>query len=344
MRRQIFPLAFCFLALPWPRLVEHPVTMGLLKIITSAVVVFLNLCGIAAAQQGNVIQLHLHELGMETACSGIESLQAALMAAVFLGELHFLRASRRWLLAGSAILLAMAMNFLRVSGLAILMEFSGPEAEARFHDPAGGIATAVLFLLLVFAAGAGAQKGMPMKTGGFSHVTCAPAWAGWCGFMAAFSVMTAGALAFGLSLPANDPAPILRNINPSRLPPGWTAHPDALTATEQIRLRHSQEERWHFRSPEGAEAYVIYLRWKDGTQTDATAYPHSPALCLPSQGWTKEEKIDDVRVDPGAGRESVPFNGYHFSQQSARLVALQCLSSGQTYLPPPSAGQGASEE
>jgi exosortase len=339
LRRQIFPLAFCFLALPWPKFIEHPVTLGLLKIITSAVVVFLNLCGIAAAQQGNVIQLHLHELGMETACSGIESLQAALMAAVFLGELHFLRASRRWLLAGSAVLLAMAMNFLRVSGLAILMEFSGPEAEARFHDTAGGIATAALFLVLVFAAGAGARKGLPVKTGEFSRVTCAPAWAGWCGFMAALSVMAVGAFAFGLSLPAGGPAPVLWNIDATRLPLGWTARRDALTPSEQTQRRHVQEERWHFRSPEGAEAYVIYLRWKHGTQTDATAYPHSPGLCLPTQGWAQEGKISDVRIALGAGSESVPFNGYHFSHQAARLVALQCLSSGQAYLPPSSVSQ-----
>lgn len=60
LRRQLLPLGFCFLALPWPKVIETPVTLALLKAITSAVVACLNLGGIAAAQDGNVIQLRTH--------------------------------------------------------------------------------------------------------------------------------------------------------------------------------------------------------------------------------------------------------------------------------------------
>ncbi len=341
LRRQLFPLAFCFLALPWPKFIEHPVTLALLKVITAAVVVFLNLCGVAAAQQGNVIELHLNALGMETACSGIESLQAALMAAVFLGELNGLPTARRWRLAGFAVLLAMTANFLRISGLAFLMEFSGPGIESRFHDMVGGIATVSLFLVLVFAAGFGTRKAIPARTSEFSRETCAPGWTGWGAFTVAFSVIIAAAITFGLSLPTQGRATLLWKIDPARLPPGWTMHADALTAAEQKRLRHGREERWHLRNPDGAEAYVIYLRWNDGVQTDATAYPHSPGLCLPSQGWTQEGVSNEIRIPLGAGGEIVPFSGYRFSRQTDRLVALQCLSSGSVYLPPPSAGEKA---
>ena len=339
LRRQIFPLGFCFLALPWPKIIEHPITLALLKIITSSVVVCLNLGGIPAAQQGNVIELHLHALGMETACSGIESLQAAVFAAVFLGELNFLHASRRWFLAGAAPLFAIAVNFLRVIGLALLMEFSGPEAEGRFHDTAGGIATASLFVLLVFAAGVGRHKMRPSKSGQFSREHCAPRWAGWCGFTVAYTAMLAATIASGLSLGRDDASPVLWNIKAARLPWGWTAHSEPLTAVERTHLRHGLEERWHFRSPAGIEAYVIYLRWEEGTQTNANAYPHSPALCLPSQGWAQEGKIDYLLIASANGAEPVPFTGYHFSQQAARLVAVQCLSSGRVYLAPPVAGR-----
>lgn len=334
LRRQLFPLGFCFFALPWPTFIEHAVTLTLLKVITAAVVVFLNLSGIAAAQQGNVIELHHDALGMETACSGIESLQAALMAAVFLGELNRLRAARRRQLAGLAVLFAMAANFVRVSGLAWLMESSGSETEARFHDLAGGAATLGLFLALVLAGGRGARP-EPRLTHSVSRGTGAPDWAGWGSFATALAAIAAAAI----TLTAPGRAVRLWEIDHAQLPPGWARQAQALTATERKTLRHGQEERWRFRSPDGAEAYVIYLRWSAGVQTDATAYPHSPALCLPSQGWTQEGAPDELRIPVLTVPGSVPFRDYHFRRQADRLIALQCLSSGSSYLPSPSSGQ-----
>jgi hypothetical protein len=126
-------------------------------------------------------------------------------------------------------------------------------------------------------------------------------------------------------------------VNAARLPAGWTALPDELTAEDKARMERGHEERWHIQSPDAGEAYVIYLRWKPGTQTEGTTYPHSPGLCLPSQGWQPVGGAGAVAI-PGAAKP-VPFDSYHFTQQSARLMALQCLSSGKTFLPTPVAAK-----
>ncbi len=334
LRRQCFSLAFGFLALPWPKGIETAVTNRLLHTITSWAVVFLNLCGIVATQQGNLILLHAHEVGMETACSGIESLQAALMAAIFLGELHLLRASRRLLLVAGAVVLAMGLNFARVSALASLTEFSGPEITAHYHDAIGATATAALFLLLVLFAGLAAEPEAPARARTEpSNSLPPPAWSGWAAAGAVCAIWLAGVMT--LTRPAtadNDPNAHIWNVDAARLPAGWTAQPDALTALDQTRLQR-HEERWHIQSPDAGEAYVIYLRWKPGTQSEATSYPHSPGLCLPTQGWQPVGGARAMAI-PGASKP-VPFDSYQFTMQSARLTALQCLSSGKTYLPTP---------
>ena len=47
----------------------------------------LNLLGITAVQRGNVIELQTGSVGFDEPCSGIRSLQAVLMLALFLGRI-----------------------------------------------------------------------------------------------------------------------------------------------------------------------------------------------------------------------------------------------------------------
>ena len=84
VRRMIFPLGFLWLGLPWPVPLENLFIQGLSRTIAAITTTLLNLGGIAALQRGNTIETAGQLVGVDGACSGIQSLQASLMASLFL--------------------------------------------------------------------------------------------------------------------------------------------------------------------------------------------------------------------------------------------------------------------
>ena len=78
----LFPLCFLFLAVPLPGILWNPIVMVLREIITRLDVECLNLIGIPAFQQVNVIQLPGSAVGVNDACSGVRSLQRGPQPAV----------------------------------------------------------------------------------------------------------------------------------------------------------------------------------------------------------------------------------------------------------------------
>ena len=97
----------------------------------------LGVIGIPAIQHGNVIEIATGRVGIDEACSGIRSFQAALMLSLFFGELYRLTVRRRvWL-----VLLSFALAFLFNVGRTLLLTHvastNGVGAVASWHDPAG---------------------------------------------------------------------------------------------------------------------------------------------------------------------------------------------------------------
>ena len=137
LRHFLFPSFFLFLAVPLPGILWSPVVLMLKEFITSLNVETLNLIGIPAAQQANVIRLPNCVVGVDEACSGVRSLQSSIMAGLFIGNLMFKRTSSQlaFLLAG--IGLALAGNFLRSLILSITAHRHGIQALERLHDAAG---------------------------------------------------------------------------------------------------------------------------------------------------------------------------------------------------------------
>src|SRR5262249_11542736 len=106
-----FPVAFFLVAVPWPSQWEGAIVQTLMRVNTVIVVEVLTVLGVPAVARGNVIEISTGLVGIDEACSGIRSLQATLMIALFFGELCRLQAARRgWLvLAGTGLALACNM-------------------------------------------------------------------------------------------------------------------------------------------------------------------------------------------------------------------------------------------
>lgn len=118
VRHFAFPMCFIFAAVPCPHVIEVPMTVGLMRWVAAFTVELLNVAGVAAVQHGNVIEVRSGLLGVDEACSGVRSLQAALTASLFLGELFRFNLLRRVSLLAIGLLVAVVTNVGRTFFLA----------------------------------------------------------------------------------------------------------------------------------------------------------------------------------------------------------------------------------
>ena len=79
LRHFAFPVAFIFIAVPWPTAVETPVIQGLMRIVARVAAETAMLLGTPAQVEGNLIRVSNGLVGVNEACSGIRSLQTSLM-------------------------------------------------------------------------------------------------------------------------------------------------------------------------------------------------------------------------------------------------------------------------
>ena len=144
----VFPVCFFLVAVPWPTFIEGPVTQGLMRANIGATIELLGALGIPAVQHGNVIEISTGIVGVDDACSGIRSFQAALMISLFLGELYALSARRRVLCVFAGFALAFGFNVGRTLLLTWVASAKGVGAVASWHDPAGVTILVACFLCL----------------------------------------------------------------------------------------------------------------------------------------------------------------------------------------------------
>ena len=97
----------------------------------------LNILGIPAQQVGSLIHLPNGTVGIDEACSGIRSLQSAVMATLFIGYLTLKRNSLRVVLLGAGIGLAVLGNIIRSLYLSYTANAKGIASVSAAHDAAG---------------------------------------------------------------------------------------------------------------------------------------------------------------------------------------------------------------
>jgi exosortase len=152
LRHFAFPIAFFLIAIPWHPRLEMPVIEHLSKLNAAISTWLANVLGTPAIRKGVLIETGSGLVGIDDACSGIRSFQAALMVALFLGELFRYGLMRRVLFLVSGAGLAFAGNIVRTTFLVRVCDLRGNSAVNLYHDPAGfSILVATLAGLLVLA-------------------------------------------------------------------------------------------------------------------------------------------------------------------------------------------------
>ena len=147
-------VAFLAFMLPMPSGLAAAMANPLQRIGTLASAYLLELCGIPAVTEGNVILLRQVDLGVVEACSGLRMLMTFFAASAAVALLSRQMLIIRFLVFLSAAPIALLVNVLRITATGVLYETAGTRwAELVFHDLAGWlmIPTALLLLWLTSA-------------------------------------------------------------------------------------------------------------------------------------------------------------------------------------------------
>jgi exosortase/archaeosortase family protein len=259
--------------------------------------------------EGNLIRISSGVVGVNEACSGVRSLQTALMIGLLLGELKRLSIGRRIALVAVAIALSIFANFLRTFILVLIAAHEGVGAVDRWHDIAG-YSIVALVLLGTFAAAAllarGKSRGQKSQVIGQR-----PAIASLSLHPSALVVVVCWLvfveIASAAWYRAHERDLVARAHWSVRWPVSQQSFRD-LKITESVRqtLRFDEGRgaRWDgerlgsdqddvMTNPQETRLHctLFFFRWNPGGGTMLRARAHRPEICLPSAGW--EQAADD---------------------------------------------------
>jgi len=145
-RTLAFPFVLLVTMIPPPLLVYNQITLPLQLLSSKAAAAIIQILGGSVYRDGNVLHLPHTTLGVAEACSGLHSLASLLVVSLLLGFIECRRLQSRLLLVLLAIPFAIAVNVLRVTGTAFLVEINQEYADGFYHAFSGW---------LVFLAGFG---------------------------------------------------------------------------------------------------------------------------------------------------------------------------------------------
>ncbi len=371
LRHFAFPVAFIFIAVPWPRALETPVIQGLMRIVAHVAAETAMLLGTPAQVEGNLIRVSNGLVGVNEACSGIRSLQTSLMIGLLFGEVKRLSVLRRLALVACAAVIALLANFLRAVFLVMVAATENLSEVTRWHDIAGYsiiafvfVATLALAFLLgkhnrTVAAGVSPAKmevqptRLPLQ---FSarYVLAALCWLllveiGTTAWYRLHERNLVSGIHWSVQWP--EQAPNFRKLKIDkeirsvlRFDEGetaaWTSTPTAETAHRAVATATPVDPS----RPNTIACYLYVFRWKPGRNSALLANLHRPDVCLPASGWTQVAD-DGVRNYPVAGSFELPFRHFEFQRAFENAApqtahAFYCLSEDRASGPSTS-GQDA---
>lgn len=311
VRHFAFPICFIFTAVPCPHVIEAPMTVGLMRAVATFTVELLNVCGVAAVQHGNVIEVRSGLLGVDEACSGVRSLQAALTGSLFIGEMFRLNVLRRFGLLFGGLVVALLTNVARTFFLSWSASREGSAAVDRWHDPAGfTILTAcfVIIWILAFLMTRGERPPAETTSKEAGSPLPTPLVVGLAIWIAA--ILCAVEMWF------YDPAGAQQSAW-SLVPPAGSAEvPIGAEAARQLQCDRMSASSW--RTPDGGDWMLYFLEWRPGpVRSRVLARVHRPEICLSSVGLKLVEDRGTLWVE--AGGFNLPFRAYTFEQAGRTL-------------------------
>jgi exosortase len=312
-------------AVPWPGVIETHLILPLREGIATVVAELSNALGQPALAVGTVLQIGHGWVGIDEACGGIRSLQAAVTSALFFGEWLRLSFKRRLALLVVGVVAAIMGNFGRVSFLAWCGSHS-QEMIGRWHDLAGWIALA--FTLIVTGTVPYFWKQSPQvnlvspQRSVDSPRLKVPPLFGVRSTLVVFVVVALGVIEGGTRIWYSQGDTLqgaarltwTANLPVSNL--SFKANQLDAYADEMLRPDSFQSGSW--RGPDRLSRMANYIEWHRGQTARFAPFVHNPTLCLPYSGFELEESLGTIQV-PWLDT-TIPFQSYVFSRGTDELV------------------------
>ena len=145
-----FPLLFLFLMIPLPQSLVNVVAFPLQLVAADAAVNIVQMFGIPALREGNIIHLANASLFVAEACSGLRSLMALITLGIVFAYFFRKTLVERLIIVASAIPIAVLVNAFRVALTGILTHFYGQAAAGGvIHETQGLVTFGIAFLVLL---------------------------------------------------------------------------------------------------------------------------------------------------------------------------------------------------
>jgi exosortase len=344
----VFPVAFIFIAVPWPTALETPVIQGLMRVVARVAAEAAMLIGTPAQVEGNLIRVSNGLMGVNEACSGIRSLQTSLMIALLFGEVKRLSVSRRVVLVACAVVIAIVANFFRAVFLVRIAATENLSEVSRWHDIAGYSIIAFVFVATLAVAYLLGRKKAPVAAG-VSHATpklqptrlplqlrTSLLVAALCWLM----FVEIGTAAWYRLHERNLVSGIRWSVHWPEQAPNFRKLKIDNEIRAVLRFDNGDAAAWTISStanatePKTVSCTLFAFRWNPGKNSALLANLHRPDVCLPASGW-KQVADHGVRSYPITGSVELPFRHFEFQRAfdgSAPQIAhaFYCLSEDRT--------------
>jgi len=283
VRGLLFPACFPLIGIPWPGQVEIGTTVLLQGWVAVATGDILNWLGVAAVVEGKTIRVANCVLGVEEACSGLQSLQSSIMVALAGGEVFRRGVRTRFALLAWGVGVALAGNLVRAVILGLIGARSGPERVEHWHNLLGlGILLAVV-LVVWWAASRGSEVGWAEQ----HHVKkfVYPAQGRKAGLAALVWLLVSGGLVhawYARPQTAGQESLLVLGSGAMReeVPPEVAG---VLRPTEGTYVR-------------GQRGTVGYHFWWGPSRGNANQLYHRPDACMPGAGWRQSGPTQELVV------------------------------------------------
>lgn len=324
VRHFAFPVGFLLLAVPWPSGPEQALVQTLMRSVAAIASGSLNLLGLPAIPQGNLIRIRDQVVGVNEACSGIRSLQTVLMGALMLGELSRFSWPRRLALLAGGIVVAMVANVFRSGLLVWIAAHRGVAALEHYHDAAG-----MTVLLVVFAGLLGIAKLLDRPSSPLAQPARSLP-----GRRLPLAVAL-GAVSWVALVETGVSAWYRMHERHRQLMPSWTVAPpldapdfralpvDDLTRS-LLRYDSAQSARWRRLGGEGLACTLFFFRWEPGRTSATLATMHQPTVCLPASGMTQLGAASQ-QIFPTPIGIDIPVEQYEFLRHRQHLFVFYAV-------------------
>lgn len=329
-----FPCCLIFCALPWPLQIEQSVIQSMGRAVAAVTTELLNLVGVPALYDGNVIQVATGSVGIADACTGVRSLAGTLMASVFFGEFYRLGWVRRLILVGSGVLIAFVLNLVRTSLLGWIAANQGIEAISKWHDQTGLLIFFIAFGILWFT-GETLSTHCPLSSRQSAPpLSCKsvrfPVLIG----IAAWLLLVEGTTEAWYRIRERD-LPYFMSWSPA-----WPAENYSFKFVEipdeaRAILRFSEGRSAVLEEPGSPRWQIFSFRWEPGRTSSQLAVLHRPDICLPAAGLKLVSRAPRASVQVQSMK--IPFESYVFDSAGTPLYVFRTLSEDRR---PPGATSG----